>query len=169
VLHQPTGILFLACSSPERRARWTPAANQLNSTSLQHDYVATYDPSTSFVTRLTVSDYPTASRGLALHGMDVIPSVNNPFELYVYLVNHRPPLDAPAHRVGADSVIEVFKTTLGSATMTHVRTFDDPAVVVTPNDVVGSSDGKGVFFTNDRVARVGLVRSQLIYRILLDT
>jgi len=120
------------------------------------DYVATYDPLTDSINRLTFSG-PLSSGGISLHGMDVVPSVDDPSVLYVYLVNHRKPKSADARRVGADSVIEVFRTHIESNTLEHVRTFQDSAVVVTPNDVVGSPDGKSVHFTNDHKYKTGFV------------
>jgi len=92
--------------------------------------------------------------------MDVIPSSTNSSELFVYLVNHREPLgEQPASLVGADSAIEIFKTTVGSGTLTHVRTVEDP-VIITPNDLVGSPDGKSFHFTNDHGTKTGLVSCQ---------
>lgn len=133
-----------------------PALGRLNATGAsQDDYVATYDPKTSTVTRLNVLGFE-SPRGLSLHGMDVVPSAADPSELFVYLVNHRVPLNDLAKNVGADSVIEIFKTTLGSKNMTHIKTVNDP-VIMTPNDIVGSSDGKSFYFTNDHGAKVGLV------------
>ena len=120
------------------------------------DYVATYDPATSQVSRLTTPDFNNG-RGLSLHGMDVVPSSSDPQELFIYLVNHRIPLgDRSAEKTGADSVIEIFKTTVGEKTLTHIKTVED-TVIVTPNDVVGSADGKSFYFTNDNDAKVGLV------------
>lgn len=121
------------------------------------DYVATYDPRRSRITRLTVTDFPNADRGLSLHGMDVVPSASDPSLLYIYLVNHRAPVGAKAVDVGADSVIEIFETYSGSGVMRHVHTVEDE-VIRTPNDVVGSPDGKSFWFTNDHgVNKVGLV------------
>ncbi|KAF9568249.1 calcium-dependent phosphotriesterase [Agrocybe pediades] len=158
ILHQPTGVIYLACSTPSSRAHWIPAANQLNATGASNkDYVATYDPATSRITRLATPDFNNG-RGLSLHGMDVVPSESNLNELFIYLVNHRTPIgDKPAQEVGADSVIEVFKAQLGGASMEHVKTVSDP-IIVTPNDVLGSADGKSFYFTNDHAARVGLSR-----------
>ena len=90
--------------------------------------------------------------------MDVVPSSSNPSDLFVYLVNHRAPLgDLLAQDVGADSVVEIFKTTVGGDTLTYVTTVDDP-VIFTPNDIVGSPDGRSFYFTNDHGEKVGLVR-----------
>jgi arylesterase/paraoxonase len=160
VIHQPTGILYLACSTLQSRAHWTPAVERLNATGRsEDDYVATYDPKTSRVTRLQVSGYK-SNRGLSVHGMDVVPSTSNPRDLFVYLVNHRIPLDGrSAAEVGADSSIEIYKTTSGGSTLMHLQTVDDP-IILTPNDVVGSSDGKSFHFTNDYGSKTGFVSAQ---------
>ncbi|PPQ93825.1 hypothetical protein CVT25_013534 [Psilocybe cyanescens] len=162
ILHQGTGVIYLACSTQTSRAHWTPAMNQLNATGAsREDYVATYDPSTSQITRLHPSSDFNHGRGLSLHGMDVVPSSSDPNVLYVYLVNHRTPLDAsplvPARKTGADSVIEIFKTTVGGKTLEHVKTMQHP-IIITPNDVVGSADGDSFYFTNDHGVRVGYAR-----------
>ncbi|KAF4620609.1 hypothetical protein D9613_000255 [Agrocybe pediades] len=158
VLHQPSGLLYLACSTPLSRTHWTPAVGRLNETGASFDdYVATYDPKTKAITRLKVKGFE-STRGLSLHGMDVVPSSSNPSDLFVYLVNHRAPLgNLLAKDVGADSVIEIFKTTVGGQTLTHIATIQDP-IVIAPNDIVGSADGKSFYFTNDHGAKVGLIR-----------
>lgn len=126
------------------------------------DYVATYDPATSQVTRLSTPDFNNG-RGLSLHGMDVVPSSSNPQELFIYLVNHRIPLgDRNPTQVGADSVIEIFKTTVGGKALMHIQTIESP-IIFTPNDIVGSVDGKSFYFTNDHAAKVGLVSSYPLY------
>ncbi|KAJ7901720.1 hypothetical protein B0H14DRAFT_2668182 [Mycena olivaceomarginata] len=153
VLHNPTGVLYLACSSPESRAHWTPALQQLNASGPDVDYLATYDPQTGVVARLEPS-FP----GLMTHGLDVVPSHSNPAELFIYAVNHRKPADRQsAPKVGADSTIEIFKTTVGSTTLKHLRTLRDP-VIIAPNDIVGSPDGESFFFTNDHNSRTSKIR-----------
>jgi arylesterase/paraoxonase len=159
VLHQPSGLVYLACSTPHSRSHWTPALDRLNASGRsEFDYVATYDPRTDAINQLSFSG-PLSPGGISLHGMDVVPSSDDSSLLYVYLVNHRKPISADARTIGADSVIEVFKTRIGSSTLEHLRTFQDPAVVITPNDVVGSPDGKSVHFTNDHRLKTGFVRS----------
>ncbi|KAJ7045403.1 hypothetical protein C8F04DRAFT_1025033 [Mycena alexandri] len=153
VLHAPTGVLYLACSSPASRAHWTPALVQLNASGPDVDYLATYDPLTSTVARLQPS-FP----GLSVHGMDVVPSTSNSSELFIYAVNHRKPEDRhTASMTGADSTIEIFKTTVGSTTLKHLRTLQDP-VILTPNDIVGSPDGDSFFFTNDHSSKTSPMR-----------
>jgi arylesterase / paraoxonase len=159
VLHQPTGILFLACSDPERRALWLPSMNNLNSSGASGGYIATYDPQTFRVTRLSLHGFD-ITRGLSTNGMDVVPSSHNQNELYIYVVNHRPPLQLdPNDRVqhGADSVIEIFKTTLGSNTLEYLTTVEDPSIIITPNGVSGSADGKSFYITNERSVKTGIV------------
>ncbi|KAF9244912.1 hypothetical protein BU15DRAFT_85756 [Melanogaster broomeanus] len=156
VLHQPTGLVYLACSTLHSRSQWTPVLDRLNAAGMSEtDYVATYDPKTDAINRLQFSGLP--SRGpISLHGMDVVASSEDPSILYVYLVNHRKPETGDPRKVGADSVIELFKTQIGSNTLEHVRAFQDLSVVVTPNDVVGSPDGKSCHFTNDHGQKTGL-------------
>lgn len=97
-------------------------------------------------------------RGLNLVGLDVVESDTEKNVLWVYVINHRPPLPpATAKTHGADSSVEIFRTTAGSDTFEYVRTVDDPEYIVTPNDVVGLSDGSGFWVSNDHVTRVGLV------------
>ncbi|KAF9222534.1 calcium-dependent phosphotriesterase [Gyrodon lividus] len=158
ILHQPTGLIYLACSTPHSRTQWTPALNRLNASGRSEtDYVATYDPKTDTINRLQFSGHPSQS-DISLHGMDVVASSEDPSVLYVYLVNHRKPEIGDPWKVGADSVIELFKTQIGSSTLEHVKTFQDPLTILTPNDVVGSPDGKSCHFTNDHRQKTGLRR-----------
>lgn len=121
--------------------------SQINVTGrLDVDYLATYDHSTAKITRLELVNFPT-TRTLGVHGMDVVPSSGK--GLFVYLVNHRVPVNGqdPA-KSGVDSVIEIFEGAVGSSKLKHLRTVEHPAIL-TPNDVVGSADGKSFYFTND--------------------
>ncbi|KAF9070631.1 serum paraoxonase/arylesterase [Rhodocollybia butyracea] len=144
VLHQATGVLYLACSTPENRLKWFPPAGSYE-TPVGEDYIATFDPRTSKITRLKLENFQLNG---TVHGLDVVPSEKNPNELFVYLVNHRTRQDGldPA-TVGADSVIQIFKTVVGGSTLSHITTFQDSAIIG-PNDVTGFSDGKRFYFTN---------------------
>jgi hypothetical protein len=117
--------------------------------------VATYNPQSGKVTKLKTVNF-NSPRGLSLHGMDVVPSSSNPSELWIYLVNHREPLNGDPKVVGADSSVEIFKTALGGSTMEYVRTVEDP-LVLTPNDLTGTPDGKAFWVTNDYGVKTGLV------------
>ncbi|KAJ3772107.1 hypothetical protein FB446DRAFT_65717 [Lentinula raphanica] len=147
VLHQQTGILYLACSTISNRAKWLPAMERYEATE-DEDYVATYDPATSKVTRLTFENFDIKKNGLYVLGMDVVPSEHDPNELFVYLINNRPPPDGQDPSVvGPDSVVEIFKTVAGGESLVHMNTVRDPAIV-SPNDVAGFPDGKRFYFTN---------------------
>ncbi|KAJ3934717.1 MAG: hypothetical protein NXY57DRAFT_629154 [Lentinula lateritia] len=80
--------------------------------------------------------------------MDVVPSEKDPNELFVYLINHRPRKDGQdSSIVGADSVVEIFKTVAGGNVLVHLKTVRDSSIIA-PNDVAGFSDGKRFYFTN---------------------
>lgn len=155
-MHQPTGVLYLACSTPSSRTHWLPTIDHLNLTGASFsDYVATYNPKNKRTTRLQLSNY-ISNRGLSLHGMDVVPSSNSK-DLFVYLVNHRAPLGGEdPWKVGAESSIEIFKTSPGSQKLVHQATVAD-SLLISPNDVVGSPDGKSFHFTNDIGKKTGTV------------
>lgn len=158
ILHQPSGLLYLACSTLYGRLQWMPAIDRLNASGMsEDDHVAVYDYETNSITRLNFTGLSSRS-GISLHGMDVVISAQDPSTLYVYLVNHRKPAAGDPSSVGADSVIEVFETRLGDSELRHLRTFEDPAVIITPNDVVGSPDGRSMYFTNDHSQKSGLKR-----------
>lgn len=104
------------------------------------------------------------------HGMDVVTSSQNPNELYFYLVNHRTPAQGDPKKVGADSVIEVFKSVSpaiggkASEKLNWIKTYKSE-YIHTPNDVVGSPDGKSFYVTNDHSKAVGAVSYSTHYRM----
>ncbi|KAI5889211.1 calcium-dependent phosphotriesterase [Schizophyllum commune H4-8] len=152
VVHEPTGLVYAACSTIADRKAWLPALNYYNASARSgNDYIALYDPVADSFAKLDVIglDDP---RGLSLHGMDVVPSSEDPDMLWVYLVNHRPPVgDAESSTLAhsEDPSIEIFTTRAGSSELRHVRTVADPVVLHSPNDVAGSPDGMEFWFTND--------------------
>ncbi|KAJ7647424.1 hypothetical protein FB45DRAFT_893403 [Roridomyces roridus] len=150
VLHQPTGLLFLACSTVESRAHWIPAVDQLNTSGPANvDYFATYNHDSGDIVRLE------APLPVETHGMDVVPSAADPSQLYIYAINHRKVHSALT--VGADSTIEVFVHNLGAAELKHLHTVRDPTIIA-PNDVVGHSNGREFFWTNDHASKTGHMR-----------
>jgi len=160
---------YLACSPLESRIAWAPVLDRL---SFDHgsstpDYIAVLD--TASVSsgpkfrHVQMRNLPLNWKGYHAHGMDVVASTVPGEEdiAWVYAVNHRPPEPAAdATKVGADSVVEIFKTKIGSNVLEHVRTVRDTHVV-TPNDLVGRPDGKGFWVSNDHSAKVGLASIQL--------
>jgi arylesterase/paraoxonase len=162
VIHS-SGLVYLACAaSPWSRTIWLPGLDIFNSTALrarsESDYVATYDPRSRAVTKLDVLGLADP-RGLNVHGMDVVQDGHDTGLLWVYLVNHRPPLGptVDAAQVGADSAIEIFKTRVGARSIEWVGTVGDSDIIVTPNDVIGGANGQEFWFTNDHRTKLGLV------------
>lgn len=139
-LDRKSGLLYLACVPPTIRKHWLPALQHLNATAvpaLSPGYFATYDTRTGAVQRLTIEGGPEA--GLQLHGFDIYtdePDVQDkkkedddeeagePRKATLFAINHRVPRDGylSAKTTGADSVIEVFETEIGSGTLRHQQT-----------------------------------------------
>ena len=46
-----------------------------------------------------------------------------------------------------DSLIDVFKTFVGSNTLVHVETFEDEDALITLQDIAGFDVGRSFFFT----------------------
>lgn len=158
ILPDDSSSIYVACSRIAGRPYWLPSVSHLNASGKPtDDYVAAYSLDTGEITRLTLSGFD-SPRGLSVHGMDVVPSALDPTKLFVYLVNHRAPLTGNAEDVGADSAIEIFETRIGSDVLKYVKTVEDPNVIQTPNDVVGTTDGKGFWFTNDHGVKIGYER-----------
>jgi arylesterase / paraoxonase len=156
----------MACSTQESRPHWLPSVGRLNATGKSStDYVAVFDPEAEKITRLKVPSfkYP---RGLSVHGMDVVQSKQYPEQLLIYLINHREPLaPADARDIGADSVVEIFRTSIGSEEMEYVTTFKDP-VIATPNDVVAGDEDLSFYFTNDHgIVKSGWVSTVDIFKL----
>lgn len=144
-------------------------------------YIVTYDPSSKKATKLTTKGF-NSPRGLSPFGMDIVPSMQNPDELTIYVINMRPPFvdldpnlppgireakrdeiaSALSKQQGPDPSVEVFRYVLGGDSVQHVATWTDENVVISPNDVVGSPDGKGAWFTNSLPYRTGIVRLRTI-------
>lgn len=149
----------MACSTPASRTHWLPTNNRLNATGRSsEDYVATFDPRTEMITKLNRVGYPLElTQGLSVHGMDVVQSRDSQ-DLLVYLINHRAPVPPKrAEEEGQASVVEVFRTRVGSAEMRYMRTFEDP-VISTPNDIVAGDEEMSFYFTNDH----GFVKNGIV-------
>ncbi|GAA6041818.1 hypothetical protein JCM8097_007177 [Rhodosporidiobolus ruineniae] len=148
---EETETAYLACSDPVSRKNWTPATLHLNASALppvSTDYVAVLDlPSRSYQ-KLHLHGLPVEANGVWVHGIEVVRDPKSPKHLTLLLNSHRPPKDrATAPQVGADSVIEVFETVLGSKEAVHVRTVEHP-LIRTPNNMAAVSK-TGFYVSND--------------------
>jgi hypothetical protein len=125
----------------------------MNIAGASKDSVVVYNPENSQITKLKLSGLDD-NLGFSSHGMDIVPSASNPSDVFMFLVNHRP--QSNAEQRGADSVVEIFKHTISTDKLQHIKTISDP-LIVTPNDLVGSDDGKSFFVTNDHGQKTGFV------------
>lgn len=116
------------------------------------DHIATYSLATGKISLLKLKGFPFEPP--ALHGFDVVTSDADTSELLFYLVNHRPHRDGG--NIGVNSVIEMFKLSIGSEELEYVKTFEDPSVIIMPNGVFGHGDGS-FYFTNDHRSEKGIV------------
>ncbi|OAV88588.1 hypothetical protein PTTG_01509 [Puccinia triticina 1-1 BBBD Race 1] len=163
---QPTGLAYLACSRRKDRAHWLPAMNVLRYQKLHGrslDYIALLDLKTLEYRRLELTNLPELllQDGIHVHGLDLFVHPEEPIEpaetesestpprkATIYLINHRSPYDDDTRAAGtADSVIEVFETTIGSDKATHQRTVKHN-LVVTPNNLVALNENS-FYVTND--------------------
>ncbi|KAK0559236.1 hypothetical protein OC844_004553 [Tilletia horrida] len=180
-LHEDSGILYLVCSSLDGRRAWLPTMDRLNAEKRPTtDAIYMVDtkasgPIASRITKIQTTNFDgvKGDGSLNLHGLGVleVPAKPTPAEgddiafdasytpptLYFFLNNHRPPLDPVtgeplvAHKVGANSTVEIFKTTLGSNTAEHVRTYAHD-LIATPNRVAPVTEDS-FLVTNDHGLR----------------
>lgn len=131
-------ILFLACAaSLEDRVDWFPAMGHSSKPKSIKDKLFAWNLSSDQVTELTTS----WTGDFVSHGIDVVPT-RKPREVAIYVINH----------LTRGSVVEKFTHTVGSQTVSHIKTFDDQTVVTTPNDIYVSDESDDRFYvTNDHV------------------
>jgi len=94
ILHEPSGVVFLSCAPPAHRSQWLPYLDLYDASAAGTGDIATYDPSSKKVTKLTVNDFK-SPHGLSPFCMDVVPSTRDPLEFTIYLINMRPPFVGP--------------------------------------------------------------------------
>lgn len=168
-MHQPSGLLYLACSDIKGRMAWTPAIDALDvSGRPNNDHIAIVEtrgngPIAKRITRVKPAGF---TGTLNLHGISVweVPAKSAELKptLRIFLNNHRPPIDPvtktvmDATKVGANSTFELFETTLGEAKMRHLHTYVGDAIR-TPNRPAAVGPDSFVF-TNDHSVKTGAAR-----------
>ncbi|ORY84183.1 serum paraoxonase/arylesterase [Leucosporidium creatinivorum] len=161
------GVAYLPCTPLSSRAAWLPAILHLNASALppsSGDYIAVYDFSTHTHHRLQLVGMPKeAEENLNLHAIDVYQSPSDRERLTVFINSHRPPVDrTTAKEVGANSVVEIFETRMGSKELNWVKTVQHP-LMRTPNNLVAMGE-RSFYFSNDHRRKVHWSRSfQLLY------
>ncbi|BGP40550.1 hypothetical protein JCM10449v2_004512 [Rhodotorula kratochvilovae] len=161
-VHHDSGLAYLACSSLTTRAHWSPSMETLDARALptvSTDSLRLFSFTSRTHTALALVDLPAAHPGLWVHGMDALhtPTGAEPDLYTLFVVSHRPPRDrAQAPREGADSVVEIFETVLGSETARWVGTVRDE-LVRTPNSVVATGR-RSFYVSNDHTRKVHWTR-----------
>ena len=183
-LHRESGLAYLPCVPPQSRAFWTPALLKLqyvgsprrlplpDSHVLFHradrlsfpseDHIALFDTNTLSVRKLRLTNLPARvqAEGLRLHGIDLFLQPDGEHAT-IFLNSHRVPNDRfQAPELGADSVIEIFDTTLGSDEAAYVGTVKHP-LIHTPNNIVAVSS-RSFYVSNDHSEKTHWVRSLVI-------
>ncbi|GAA5935773.1 hypothetical protein JCM3775_007325 [Rhodotorula graminis] len=153
---QESGLAYLACSSREARTLWVPATSHLNATELptvSTDYIALLDINTRQYKRVRLDGLPPAANGIWVHAIELYRSPSNPNKLTIFVNSHRPPSDRSlAPTQGADSVVEIFDTEVGSDSARYVKTIQHP-LVRTPNSIAAVTD-RSFYVSNDHRHKV---------------
>ncbi|KAH7108297.1 calcium-dependent phosphotriesterase [Auriculariales sp. MPI-PUGE-AT-0066] len=144
ILHEPSGLVYAACSQPYLRTLWQPGQTLLNSTGAGKDYLAVFNPDDGSSKHLPLVRF---SGGLSLMGFDVVSTTEDPRQVFLYAINIRPSI-FNNYAKGPDAVVEIFKSDQHGFKLSHVNTIKDPLIGL-PNDIIGSPDGKSFFITND--------------------
>ncbi|KAH9811319.1 hypothetical protein DFH28DRAFT_901125 [Melampsora americana] len=163
-VHQPSGLAYLTCSRVIDRVHWTPAMSKLNRDRIpvpSLDYITILDLKTHAHKKLSLTNLPghILKHGLHTHGLDLyVESYTKESEdqssVTLYMVNHNPPdVLHQASSLGAQSVIEVFKTKLGSSEAEYQTTVSHP-LILTPNNLVAMSSNS-FYVTNDHAKKFG--------------
>ncbi|KAG9228325.1 hypothetical protein BJ875DRAFT_250164 [Amylocarpus encephaloides] len=168
-LHHKTGFLYMACSDSASRQQWLPAIGHLNASGRGlKDRIAVLDTRgpgrlAARIQWLSIENFSgiNGDATLNLQGFD-IRADKHTNTLRILLINHRPPISETtgelldASKLGANSTIELFQTTVGGSSMRHVRTYSNE-VIQTPNRVAWINEHSFVF-TNDHSSKVGRTR-----------
>lgn len=163
--HQPSGLLYLGCSTVANKRAWLPNADFFAHEKLVgSEYMAILDtkatgPYSSRIKRIQTPNFQghDGKGTLLLHGIgafvgkDGLGGNADDQSLRLFLINHRVQVDPHIH--GANSTVELFETTLGSDTMTHIKTFAHPDIF-TPNNLVPTGP-ESFYFTNDHSVKKG--------------
>lgn len=148
VIMDPTnGILYVAAGRKADRVEYYPPFGAINKSlnkSAFHDYIATFDPDTKKVTKLTFEGFE--GHDFVGHGVSLIPAEDGESN-YVFVVNHE--------RTG--SVVSVFQHKRGASTIQYLHEFKSPGLY-TPNSVAAISPYE-IYSTNDHYFPSGTLRT----------
>ncbi|GAA6060093.1 hypothetical protein JCM10212_003501 [Sporobolomyces blumeae] len=155
-----SGLAYLVCSDHDTRKNWLPAVLHLDSASVpavSTDYIALFDFKDNSHRRLRITGLPAEAAGIWVHAIDVHKSAGGE-KLTVFINSHRPPKNRKLGKtLGANSVIEILETTVGSDELKYVKTVQHN-LVRTPNNVVALGP-REFYFSNDHRHKVHWTRA----------
>lgn len=170
-----SGLIFAAANDEDfTRHKWFPPLSRFSEPAAATQAgggLRVIDPKVGRTTQAHAHVQTLTSKRLRLdgfvgpfgtHGIDIVRDPGQPEAIYIHAVNHRPlpayaaSLDATLE-VKADSVVEIFKHTIGSDVATHVRTVKHDLITM-PNDIF-STGPYSFYTTNDHHYRDGLLRT----------
>ncbi|MCJ1309891.1 hypothetical protein MMC25_003552 [Agyrium rufum] len=164
--HERSGLLFAACEPDDKqREQWFPPSDcRVHSmeyfaepTKIRQGSFMVIDPQTLNAKRLSFVNF---ADPFVTHGIDMVPSIDDPRSLYIFAINHLPESFYPGAKATtqpiAHSRVELFHHWVGSDEVTHLRSIWDP-LIRTPNDIFGISPTE-FFVTNDHHYRCGFMR-----------
>ncbi|ORY84182.1 serum paraoxonase/arylesterase [Leucosporidium creatinivorum] len=159
------GLAYLACTPISSRLDWIPAMLKYNATALpvsSDNYFALLDLTTNSYQTLKIIAPSIVSDNLYLHGLDIHREKGSDL-LTLFAISHRPPQDREtAAQEGANSVIEIFETTVGGKELKWVQTVEHE-LVRTPNSVAATGP-RSFYFTNDHRRKVHWSRTfEMLY------
>lgn len=137
------------------RIHWNPTMLNHQATALpvsSDNYFAMLDLTTNSYQALEIVAPSIVTDNLFLHGVDIHREAGSE-QLTLYAISHRPPQDREnAAFTGADSVVEIFETRVGSKELRWVQTVEHE-LVRTPNSVAATGP-RSFYITNDHRRKV---------------
>jgi arylesterase/paraoxonase len=152
-VHDATGTAYLVCSDIKTRQQWLPAMLHLDATALPDtstDYIALYSFNTNDHSRLALTGQPAGHTGIYVHAIDIFQTPNTDV-LTLFINSHRPPTDRSKGTEGANSVVEMYETTVGSTEAKYVGEVED-LKLRTPNNLVAMSE-RTFYASNDHLRK----------------
>lgn len=127
---------------------------------MSEDYIAILDLNTHKHRKVSLVNTPPSFPGIYVHAIEIYQDPKDLDAFTVFINSHRPPANREyAPETGAESVIEIFDTRLGSDELRWVKTVRDPngeGLIWTPNSIAAVGP-RQFYFTNDHKRKTAWV------------
>lgn len=127
---------------------------------MSEDYIAVLDLNTHKHRKVSLVNTPPSFPGIYVHAIEIYQDPKDLDAFTVFINSHRPPANREyAPETGAESVIEIFDTRLGSDELRWVKTVRDPngeGLIWTPNSIAAVGP-RQFYFTNDHKRKTAWV------------